>query len=162
MKWTPQRTARFMELVLENGGNATAALRELGLSKTAFYKRRQEHPKFAELVDEARNQGIDALEDEARRRAFNGTEESIYFQGDVVGTVQKYSDYLMGLMLKAHRSNYKERHELTGPGGLPLQLPQAPVIHAYIPDNGRKRDEVLIAENIKKGRNGRNGRNSRF
>lgn len=53
----------------------------------------------------------------------------------------------------------RREHELSGVGGRPLQ---APIIHAYIPDNGRKRNEVVIAENIKKGRNGRNGRNSRF
>ncbi len=53
--------------------------------------------------------------------------------------------------------DWHDRRQLEhgGPDGQPLR---PPVIHAYIPDNGRKRDAAVIAENIKNGRDGRNGR----
>ena len=161
VKWTPNKLAEFIQIVESNGGNVTAALIEVKLSRGGFYERKLKSKRFAAVVEEAIDRGIDTLEDEARRRAFEGVRTPIVSGGKIVTHVRKYSDFLMGLMLKAHRPKYKERHEITGPDGQPLQA-QAPIIHAYIPDNGRKRDIAVIAENIKKGRNGRNGRNSRF
>ena len=163
VKWTPNNLARFIRIVGANGGNVTAALIEMNLSKGGFYERKSRSKRFAVVVEEAIDRGIDTLEDEARRRAYEGVSTPIVSGGKIITHVQKYSDFLMGLMLKAHRTKYRERHEITGPDGQPLQAPlQAPVIHAYIPDNGRKRDTAVIAENIKNGRNGRNRRNSRF
>ena len=47
--------------------------------------------------------GVAALEDEAHRRAFDGHEETVWFQGQAVGAVRKYSDSLAMFLLKTHR-----------------------------------------------------------
>lgn len=52
----------------------------------------------------------DNLEAEARRRAVEGVPEPVYYQGDVVGTVQKYSDTLLIFLLKGTRpEKYADR-----------------------------------------------------
>jgi len=43
----------------------------------------------------------------------------------------------------------RQQHEIGGPDGMPLQTP---VIHAYVPDNGRRKDNVTIAKEIKDDR----------
>jgi hypothetical protein len=68
---------------------------------------------------------VTALEDEAHRRAFDGTLEPVFHQGDECGTVRKYSDTLAIFLLKAHAPDkYREssRMELTGANGGPVQI----------------------------------------
>ena len=59
-----------------------------------------------------RPQAISVLEDEAQRRA-TGFEEDVYYKGQKVGTVTKYSDKLMEILLKANApEKYRERSEV--------------------------------------------------
>ena len=54
---------------------------------------------------------VSVLEDEAQRRAM-GYEEDVYYKGEKVGTVTKYSDKLMEVLLKANApEKYRERVE---------------------------------------------------
>ncbi len=66
--------------------------------------------------------GVDLLEDEAHRRAYDGVEKPVYQGGVLVGTVTEYSDTLMGLVLRGKRPDRynTERHEHTGAGGGPI------------------------------------------
>ena len=58
--------------------------------------------------------GIGALEDEATRRAVEGVEGPVFFQGRQCGVVRKYSDTLLIFRLKAMRpEKYSERRETT-------------------------------------------------
>jgi hypothetical protein len=64
---------------------------------------------------------LGALEDEAVRRAFEGTKKPVYQGGKKVGMLTEYSDTLMIVLLKARApEKYKERQELTGKNGTPL------------------------------------------
>lgn len=61
----------------------------------------------------------DDLEDEARRRAFHGVEEPVWYKGEEVGTVTRYSDRLMEVLLRGERpakfrDNVKLDAEITG------------------------------------------------
>ena len=40
---------------------------------------------------------------EARRRAVTGIDKPVFFKGEVVGSITKYSDSLLMFLLKAHR-----------------------------------------------------------
>ncbi len=61
--------------------------------------------------------GADVLEQEARRRAVEGVSEPVYYMGAEVGSVQKYSDTLMCLLLKGHKpQKYRERTDLNVTG----------------------------------------------
>ena len=61
----------------------------------------------------AKQRGAEVLEDELRRRAFEGVPEPIYHQGLEVGTVQKYSDTLGIFLIKgAMPEKYRDRQQI--------------------------------------------------
>lgn len=85
--------------------------------ETGIYK-----DDFCQRWDAAHRDGVDALEDEARRRAVHGVERPVYQQGVMVGTVTEYSDTLLSLKLRGKRPDLynTERHELTGADRKPI------------------------------------------
>ena len=56
---------------------------------------------FRKQWDDAIEDATDALELEARRRAFSGVEDPVYYKGQVVGGVRKYSDVLLIFLLES-------------------------------------------------------------
>ena len=90
-----------------------------------MYELRDNDATFAEEWDSAAEEGTDRLEDEALRRAVEGWEEPVYHQGVICGTIRRYSDGLLTMLLKARRpEKYRERTstELTGKSGEPLSI----------------------------------------
>jgi hypothetical protein len=78
----------------------------------------EEHELFKELEAEARENAIDLLEQEAVRRARDGIDKPIVYQGKVVSTFKEYSDTLMNTLLRAERpSKYRENLNLTNSDG---------------------------------------------
>lgn len=118
-KFTGKKRSTFLN-VLKETGNVSEAAREVGLSRRTAYNLRESDEEFAKAWDEAVDTGIDYLEEEARRRAYKGVAEPVFYQGMECGTVQKYSDTLMIFLLKANRPDkYKDRvaNEHTGKDG---------------------------------------------
>lgn len=127
---TEKTEAAFLE-ALGECGNVTMACKLSKVGRSAVYKWRREDAAFAATWDEAQELGTDALEDEALRRAFNGTGRPVFYQGEECGEVREYSDSLMMFMLKARRpEKFKERSstELTGKDGAAL----VPVLNVTI------------------------------
>lgn len=83
--------------------NVTKACEAAGVSRTGAYKRRHENEAFAEAWDECLEVIRDDLEAGAMRRAVEGWLEPIYYKGQVVGTVRRFSAALTIFMLKCHR-----------------------------------------------------------
>ena len=84
------------------------------------YRWREEDAEFAAEWERAKAIGLDALEDEALRRAFEGVEVPVLHKGQTVATVRNYSDTLAIFLLKGGKpEKYRERTstELTGAGG---------------------------------------------
>lgn len=99
----------FIEELAESANIAHSA-RCAGITTRAARKWKKSHPEFQEEWDEALEQGISALEQEARRRAMTGTERGVYHQGLRIDTVKEFSDTLCIFLLKAHRPEvYRER-----------------------------------------------------
>ena len=120
-KITPERLQKFIEALASNGGFASRACEVVGLSRHALYKFRRENKEFAAAWDIAVTIGADLFEEECMRRAFDGVDEPVFYQGDVCGHVRKYSDHLAGLILRGSKPDkYRERQEITGPDGKPL------------------------------------------
>ena len=120
-KVTPQKKKAFLES-LSSCGNVTLAARESGITRQEWYRERADDEKFAATWEGAVQLGVEALEDEARRRAVDGVDEPVFYQGKVSGHVRKYSDTLLIFLLKAHKpEKYRERHEITGRNGGPIQ-----------------------------------------
>lgn len=83
-------------------GNVSAACRKAKITRQNAYFARDDDELFAAAWKEALVIATELLELEARRRAEKGTLEPVYYQGDLVGRVRKYSDTLMIFLLKAH------------------------------------------------------------
>lgn len=90
-------------------GNVTAACRKARVSRNTAYEARKADADFTTAWDEALTLGTAGLEDEARRRAFEGTSKPVYQGGVLVGKIQEYSDTLLIFLLKAHKPEvYRE------------------------------------------------------
>lgn len=87
------------------------------------YKHLARDETFRKRVDEALEAGAIALEQEAIRRAVEGVKEPVFYKGQKVAAVTRYSDTLLIFLLKGLKpERYKDRHEHTGPGGGPIQV----------------------------------------
>lgn len=116
LSWEPV----FLE-TLQATGNVSGSARAAGIDRTTAYEHRGRHPDFASRWEAAVEEATDGLETEARRRAVEGVEKPVYQGGELVGTVQEYSDTLLLALLKAHRPD-KFRDKFQGAiqvGGLP-------------------------------------------
>jgi len=95
-----QSRQRFLD-ELARGASVGGAAKLSGSSERTLYRLRKADAKFAEAWAEAYEAGTDALEAEAQRRAVEGVEEAVYYQGERCGTVRKYSDTLLIFLMKA-------------------------------------------------------------
>jgi hypothetical protein len=112
MKLTPEKLAAFCSALAETG-NVSKACKAVDISRYTAYQWRQDNPEFVKGWDAALNAAVYAMEDEARRRAFEGTVEPVHYMGDRVDTIRKYSDTLAIFLLKAHApEKYRERSQL--------------------------------------------------
>lgn len=121
---TPEKKAEFLSHLSECG-NVTKAAELAELSRCYLYQRKRSDEQFSADWEEAARIGALRLEDEARRRAVDGWEEPVWNRGEMCGTVRKYSDTLLIVLLKAHHKDKygdKVRQELTGPDGGPVQV----------------------------------------
>jgi hypothetical protein len=114
-----QPEKRAMIAALSQSGNITTAA---GVAKTS----RQNHynwlaidPAYGDAVKAAMQAAGDRLEEEARRRATEGTLEPVFYQGDKVGTVRRFSDTLLIFLLKgAKPEKYRDRTDVRHSGAV--------------------------------------------
>lgn len=113
---------KFLQ-ALTTGLSVTSAAAKAGRHRNSFYKLAKRDPEFARAREDAINAGTEALEDEALRRARDGTEKPVYQGGKQVGTVREYSDTLIIFLLKArdpHR--YRDNMQATLAGAVTVEL----------------------------------------
>jgi hypothetical protein len=101
-KRTDEKRVKFLARLAE-GASVHAAATAAGIGRSTAYEWREAEPEFSKAWDDAVEAGTDALEDEAIRRARDGVDEPIFYQGEKCGLVRKYSDTLLIFMLKARR-----------------------------------------------------------
>ena len=92
--------ARFLDL-LTAGVTVIKAAEISGVARQTLYRWREADTEFAAQWAQAYTDGTDALADEAHRRALQGVAEPVFYQGQQIGTVQRYSDTLLMFLLKA-------------------------------------------------------------
>jgi len=115
--WKPA----FLE-ALGRTGNVRDACADAGIHRSTAYERRAKDVMFAEAWDDAIDDAADELEQEARRRAVEGTERTRFVR---TGTndagrpvyervsIREYSDTLLIFLLKAARpEKYRERYDV--------------------------------------------------
>ncbi len=103
--------------------NAAESCRAAGVPYSTVTGLRARDADFAAAYEDALEEAYDHLEAEARRRAFEGTEEPVWHQGAQCGTVRKYSDSLAQFLLKGYRRRkFGDKQEITGADGGPLAM----------------------------------------
>ena len=80
MKLTPEKLTAFIAALAQTGIVAKAC-EAVDISRQTAYGWREDHPEFAKAWDKAMTIGVTALEDEAARRAFLGTDKPLVHQG---------------------------------------------------------------------------------
>jgi hypothetical protein len=93
--WQPAFLAALRET-----GQVTRSCELSDISRNTVYTHRREEPEFAIEWDKALEDAAGTLEDEAWRRARDGVNKPIVYQGMVMGTQKEYSDTLLMFMLK--------------------------------------------------------------
>lgn len=113
----------FLE-ALRKLGIVAAAARAANISSATAYHLRNADDDFRQAWDDAMEDSIDTMEEEARRRAVDGVEEPVFGKdGEIVGYKQRYSDTLLTFLLKGRRRNvFGDKQEITGAGGGPLAV----------------------------------------
>ena len=98
----PRRKAVFLAALVDTV-NVTLASRRAGIPRRTAYDWREANEGFARDWDDAVDEGVDLLEAELHKRAFEGVERPVFYKGEQVGTWRFYSDALAMFLLKAHR-----------------------------------------------------------
>jgi hypothetical protein len=108
---TSTREAEFLD-ALAAGWSVKKAAEAIGIARRTAYDWKKENEDFAKRWDDAAEAGTDLLEDEAVRRAVEGVPRPVFYQGQIVGSIQEYSDFLLMAQLKARRrKKYSDRQE---------------------------------------------------
>jgi hypothetical protein len=110
---------------LRGGRSPSMAAKVAGIDRSTAYLWRRTDEEFRKQWADAVEEGIDLLEDEAKRRGIEGVLKPVYYMGEVVGEVREYSDALLALLLKGLRASVyapNNRVELTGADGRPIEI----------------------------------------
>lgn len=103
-------------------GSIGEAARTSGLSRQSHGNWMRTDPDYKVRFEEAKEQAIEVLEDEARRRAAVGWDEPVFQGGSLVGVKRRYSDTLLIFLLNGLRpERYKYRMEHSGNSEKPVQ-----------------------------------------
>ena len=119
----PRRKTVFLAALTETV-NVTLACRRAGIPRRTVYDWREQDEAFARKWDAALDEGIDLLEAELQRRAFEGVERPVYYKGEQCGTWRHYSDALAMFLLKAHRPEKYGNRKLPARGDDAARTPE--------------------------------------
>ena len=119
----PSALQKTFLLALSSYPSVLKACETAEVSRATAYRWRDEDEKFAAEWDAAKDRGYDAVEDEAVRRAYEGTLKPVFQGGIEVGQIREYSDQLMNTILRGHRARYRDKStlEVTGKNGKPME-----------------------------------------
>ena len=88
---------------LENGETVSEAAAALKITRADLYQWRRVDTTFDAAWTQAWELGAYVLEEEAVRRAVEGTEKPVFRGGEVVGHMREYSDSMLMFLLKARK-----------------------------------------------------------
>lgn len=119
---TKEKQAAFLKQYTAAGEIGTAAT-AVGIHRDTHYRWLKADKRYRKEFDNATQLRVEVLETEVRRRALVGWDEPVYYKGQKVGDVHKFSDVLLIFALKGEKpEKYRERYEHSGPGGGPMSV----------------------------------------
>ena len=114
---TEAQWSLFLEKLSECA-NLTRSAEFAGIERTTVYEKRKRDPEFDAKYQEAYQTGYDALEERCQARAFEGIEEPVFYKGECVASVTKFSDPLAMFLLRGCKPDkFRERVETINGGG---------------------------------------------
>ena len=115
----------FLNIYIETGTIGRAA-KASGITRQTHYNWLKEDAAYKKAFGEAKEMAGDLLEEEAYRRAVDGTEMCVYYKGKKVDSYRKMSDALLILLLKGAKPDvYAERQDTKITGEITLNAAQA-------------------------------------
>jgi hypothetical protein len=116
-----QLNARLFLAAYRQTASITKAAAAAKVDRTIHY-RWLHNEAYKAAFAAAQEEAAQVLEDEAVRRATEGTLEPVYYQGLKVGAVRRYSDGLMQFLLRGFKpQKYSAKAEITGADGGPIK-----------------------------------------
>lgn len=98
-------------------GSINKASQLVGIHQPTHYKWMKVDESYRIAFQEATEAVADLLEGEAIRRAVEGVEKQVFYQGEVCGFITEYSDSLLKFLLRGLKpGRYLERVDLTSHG----------------------------------------------
>ncbi|MFZ1005536.1 MAG: hypothetical protein WAN65_01785 [Candidatus Sulfotelmatobacter sp.] len=115
--------------ILEKTGRVDYSAQVAGLDTSTLYQYRKAHPDFRQAWEEAIETAGDNFEAEAVRRGVEGVEEPVFYKGEIVGYVLKYSDTLLSKLLDgAKPGKYRPQPaQLEGGGNVKIGIAIIPM-----------------------------------
>jgi len=108
-KLVQRKKERFLTAFRELA-SISAAARSTKIARSEHYRWMREDEDYAAQFGESQEVAADALEDEAVRRAKEGTQRPVFQGGKLVGKIREYSDTLLIFLLKAARpKKYRDK-----------------------------------------------------
>ena len=102
LKTTPEFKKSFLSMLAELP-NITVICKLMGISPSNLLVARKNDELFDQGVRNAIDEGYDLIEEEARRRAVDGVLEPVFYRGEEVGKIRRYSDQLLITLLKGYK-----------------------------------------------------------
>jgi hypothetical protein len=146
---TVRRQRAFLAAFVNNGAVVHAA-RAARVSRSVVYHWRRTDESFERRFQEALEDAAEVIEAEARRRAVDGWQEEVYQQGRLVGTVTRYSNTLLALLLRCRRPEiYGNRAAAKTPS-----TPTVPLIDPKMSTDAELIERITAAQTLLVGRIG--------
>jgi hypothetical protein len=133
---------------LECHGLLAKAALHVGGRPSQFRSLRDRSPEFAAAVEDSLQIFKENVEEELRRRAMDGIEKGVYFQGVRRDTEIQYSDSLLTLLVKKVNPDYNEKSkaEVSITGGVLLTASQAPSTEEWMRMNSKSKPQLPASE----------------
>jgi hypothetical protein len=142
---TPKKRPRWAKgflAMLAESGNIRLACEAVKIERSTAYDLRNADKAFAADWEQAQDDASDLLEQEARRRAYEGWDEPVFgsmgagLGSGQIGLVRKSDSTLLIFLLKAAKpEKYRERQQVehTGKGGGPIEHRFTEALNAVYP-----------------------------
>jgi hypothetical protein len=109
----PQQKQKFLAKLRASAGNVSKAAKAAGISRASAYDHKKLDSDFAGAWDGVIDDVVDAMEEELHRRSTKGILEPVFYKGEMIAKVRKFSDRLLEFALKSKRPDqYRERFDV--------------------------------------------------
>lgn len=110
---TAQQKEKFLAKLMSSAGNVSKASRAIKISRNTAYDHKKIDADFSQAWENVIDAVADAMEEELHRRAVKGYQEPVFYKGEMIAKVRKFSDRLLEFGLKGKRPDvYRDRIDI--------------------------------------------------